>query len=135
MNIYDFVIMSLIKKLFNTETFKEAGTGFWKKLHIMCLKTVIFIAFCFLVIVNATEMASSSVHVFQEPLEVKYERLLAKFQKNRETLTNALKYVDRKKRSVPSKYHFFFTFFFLKCPWNISVLVLIYVYSKIKIYL
>lgn len=111
MNIDDFVIMSLIKKLFNTETFKEAGTGFRKKLHIMCLKTVIFIAFCFLVIVNATEMASSSVHVFQEPLEVKYERLLAKFQKNRETLTNALIYVDRKKRSVPSKYHFFFYFF------------------------
>lgn len=131
MNIDDFVIMSLIKKLFNTETFKEAGTVFWKKLHIMCLKTVIFIAFCFFVIVNATEVASISVH---ESLEVMYERLLAKLQKNRETLTNALKLVDRKKRSVPSKYNFF-DFFFLKCPWNISVLVLIFVYSKIKIYL
>lgn len=77
----------------------------------MCLKTVIFIAFCFLVIVNATELASSSVHVFQESLEVKYERLLAKLQKNRETLTNALKSVGRKKRSVPSKYHFLNFFF------------------------
>lgn len=72
----------------------------------MCLKTVMFIAFCFLVIVNATEVAFSSVHVFQESLEVKYERLLDKLQKNRETLTKALKSVGRKKRSVPSKYHF-----------------------------
>lgn len=73
----------------------------------MCLKTVIFIAFCFFVIVNATEVASISVH---ESLEVTYERLLAKLQKNRETLTNALKPVDRKKRSVSSKYKFL-TFF------------------------
>lgn len=81
----------------------------------MCLKTVMFIAFCFLVIVNATEVAFSSVHVFQESLEVKYGRLLDKLQKNRETLTKALKSVGRKKRSVPSKYHFFELFCFLKC--------------------
>lgn len=73
----------------------------------MCLKTVILIAFCFLVIVKAAEIASSAVHVFKEPLEVKYECLLAKLQKNHETLTNALKSVDRKKRSVPSKYHLY----------------------------
>lgn len=106
MNIDDFVIVTLIKNLFNTATFKEAGPFFLKKLHIMCLKTVILIAFCFLVIVTATEVTSSSVHVLKEPLKVKYERLLAKLQKNRETLTNALKPVDRKERSVPSKYHF-----------------------------
>lgn len=77
----------------------------------MCLKTVILIAFCFLVIVNATEVASSSVHLFKDSLEVKYERLLAKLQKNRETLTNALKSVGRKKRSIPSKYLFLHNFF------------------------
>lgn len=82
----------------------------------MCLKTVIVIAFCFFVIVKATGVVSSSVHVFKESLEVKYERLLAKLQKNRETLTNALKSVDRKIRSVPSKYHFLNYFFPLKCP-------------------
>lgn len=76
----------------------------------MCLKTVILIAFCFFFIGNATEVASSSVQVFKESLEVKYERLLAKLQNNQETLTNALKSVDRKRRSVPSKYHFLIYF-------------------------
>lgn len=115
MNIDDFVIVSLIKKLFNTATFKAAGAVFLKKLYIMCLKTVILIVFCFLVIVKATctEVASSSAHVLKESLEVKYERLLAKLQKNQETLTDAIKSVDRKKRSVPSKYHFLMNFIFL----------------------
>lgn len=110
MNIDVFVIVTLIKKLFNTVTFNEVGAVFLKKLHIMSLKTVIVITFCFFVIVKATEVASSSVHVFKGSLEVKYERLLAKLQNNKETLTNALKYVDRKKRSVPSKYHFLIYF-------------------------
>lgn len=111
MKIDDFVIVTLIKKLFNTATFKEAGAVFLEKLHIMCLKTVVLITFCFLVIVTATQVTSSSVHVLKEPLKVKYERLLAKLQKNREILTNALKSVDRKKRSVPSKYNFLNIFF------------------------
>lgn len=123
MNIDDFVIVSLIKKLFNTATFKEAGAVFLKKLHTMCLKTVILIAFCFVVVVKAIEVTSSSVHVFKESLEVKYERLLAKLQKNRETLTNAFKSVNRKKRSVPSKYHFSFIFL-LKYPNQLGVLLL-----------
>lgn len=71
----------------------------------MCLKTVILIAFSFLVIVKAAEIASSAVHKFKEPLEVKYKRLLAKLQKNHENISNALKSVDKKKRSVPSKYN------------------------------
>lgn len=115
MNIDDLVIVSLIKKLFNTATFKAVGAVFLKKLYIMCLKTVILIVFCFLVIVKATctEVASSSAHVLKETLEVKYERLLAKLKKNQETQTDAIKSVDRKKRSVPSKYHFLINFIFL----------------------
>lgn len=73
----------------------------------MYFKTVILIAYCFLVIDEATEVASSSVNGFKESLEVQYERILVKLQKNHETLANALKSVDRKQRSVLSKYQFF----------------------------
>lgn len=75
-------------------------------LYSMCVKIVILILLgcCFVTLNKAAEESPGSVDVNEENLEIQSERVLAKLQKNHETLKNAFKFLERKQRIVPSKY-------------------------------
>lgn len=72
----------------------------------MCVKIVILILLgcCVVTFNRATEETPGSVDVNEENLEIQTGRVLAKLQKNHETLKKSFKFLDRKQRIVPGKY-------------------------------
>lgn len=77
------------------------------------------LAVCFVIITKASNEDLSSVHVTKEKLDMHSKRVLAKLQKNQKTLKDAFKSIDRKQRTVPSKF-FFGNNAYIPLPYNTS---------------